>query len=370
MLGPEGATAAERWVAGGRYAAALDAVALAAGQPDLKRIVVATSESEFARSRPELPVVWEIDPPGHPFHFGWRLRALLERHPSEIHIYLGAGSVPLLSAQALAEVVEEVATADTPFAVTNNLYSSDWMVWNCAEAVRARPDRLPSDNALGWVLKTEAGVTVRGLPASAATRLDIDTPADLLLLRLHPGTGAALRAYLAAQAPGAGRWLAAGRRLATAGGQVALIGRVASAAWGHVEANSQAWVRVFSEERGMTASGRLAAGQVQSLVGAYLMRLGPQAFFEELSQMAQAAFFDTRVVLAHARRWPSAADRYASDLGHVDEIADPFLRALTAAAWSAPIPVVVGGHGVVAGDLYGLIEIAQAGGLAGPDENA
>jgi hypothetical protein len=31
----------------------------------------------------------------------------------------------------------------------------------------------------------------------------------------------------------------------------------------------------------------------------------------------------------------------------------------------APIPVVLGGHGVVAGDLYGLVEVAQAGRLAG-----
>jgi hypothetical protein len=69
------------------------------------------------------------------------------------------------------------------------------------------------------------------------------------------------------------------------------------------------------------------------------------------------------VVLAHAGRWPSAADRYAADLGRVDEIVDPFLRDLAGAAWAAPIPIVLGGHGVVAGDLYGLIEIASAGRL-------
>jgi hypothetical protein len=207
-------------------------------------------------------------------------------------------------------------------------------------------------------------VTVRSLPASAATRLDIDTPADLLLLALHPAAGASVATYLAREAPGQGKWLAAGRRLAAPAGQVALIGRVSAAAWQFVEAHTQAWVRVFSEERGMTASGRLAAGRVRSLVGAHLLRLGAWDFFAELSGLVEAAFFDTRVVLAHAGRWPSAADRYAADLGRVDEIADPFLRELTAAAWSAPIPIVLGGHGVVAGDLYGLIEIAGAGRLA------
>jgi hypothetical protein len=279
---------------------------------------------------------------------------------------VGAGSLPLLPPAVLAEAVEEVAQSRAPRAVTNNLHSSDWMVFNCSGAVQARPERLPSDNALGWVLKTEAGVAVRSLPASAATRLDIDTPADLLLLALHPQTGPALRAYLAAHPRDSGRWLAAGRRLFTKGGQVALIGRVASGVWAHVEAHTQAWVRVFSEERGMSASGRQAAGQVQSLLGAHLKLLGAPAFFAELSQMVEAVFFDTRVVLAASRerRWPSPADRYASDLGLADAITDPYLRDLTAAALQAPIPVVLGGHGVVAGDLYGLVEVAQAGRLA------
>jgi CTP:molybdopterin cytidylyltransferase MocA len=363
MLGSEGASPAERWVAGGRRAALLDVVALAASQPGVGRIVVATAEADFARAHAALPVTWDLDPPGQPFHFGRRLAALLERYPGEVHAYLGAGSVPLLPPAVLAEALAEVGAAGDPYAVTNNLYSSDWMVWNCAAAVCARPDRLPNDNALGWVLQSEAGLRVRSLPANAATRLDIDTPADLLLLGLHPAAGEAVAAYLAEGTLGAGNWLAAGRRLAAPAGQVALIGRVGAAVWQYVEAHTQAWVRVFSEERGMTASGRLAAGRVRSLVAAHLLRVGPRDFFAELSELVEAAFFDTRVVLAHAGRWPSAADRYAADLGRVDEIVDPFLRELAAAAWTAPIPVVLGGHGVVAGDLYGLIEIASAGRL-------
>jgi len=75
----------------------------------------------------------------------------------------------------------------------------------------------------------------------------------------------------------------------------------------------------------------------------------------------EAVFFDTRVVLAHHRLWPSAADRYASDLGLADRIQDSFLREFTAAAVNAPIPIVLGGHGVVSGGLYALVEIAEAG---------
>ncbi len=363
MLGPEGPTPAERWVAGARHAAALDAARLAGGLPGAGRVVVATSEAELAAAQPGWPVTWDVDRPEQPFQFGARLAGLLERYPSRVQVYLGAGSVPLLPSAVLAEAVATVAAASGPCAVVNNLHSSDWLVMNCPEAVKARPGRLPNDNALGWVLKTEAGVPVTALPASAGTRLDIDTPADLLLLGLHGATGPALAEYLRAHPHDSGRWRGVGRRLFTHGAQVTLIGRVASSVWAHVEAHTQAWLRVFSEERGMSASGRLAAGQVKSVLGAHLARVGPAEFFAELSQMAEAVIFDTRVVIAHLGAWPSSADRYASDLGLVDDIADPFLRALTAAAMEAPMPVVLGGHGVVAGDLYGLVEVAEAGGL-------
>jgi hypothetical protein len=340
--------------------------------PGVDRIVFATSEKQLPDQYPQLEVQWDFDPVGQSFQFGSRLSGLLERYPAEAHLYLGAGSVPLLDSDVLAQAVQDVTRAAQPLAITNNLYSSDWMAFNCPGAVQARPQRLGTDNALGWVLKTEAGVEVRGRPPSAGTRLDIDTPADLLLLAHLVDHGPHLRHNLenylrpAASQYDASRWLAAGRRLFTTGGQVALIGRVSSAVWGHVEANTQAWIRVFSEERGMTASGRFAAGQVKSMVGAHLNRLGPTSFFDELSELAQAVFFDTRVVFAHSQRWPGSGDRYASDLGLVESIQDPWLRQFTAAAREAPIPIVLGGHGVVNGDLYGLVEVAHAGGLDGP----
>ena len=46
---------------------------------------------------------------------------------------------------------------------------------------------------------------------------------------------------------------------------------MASGVWAHVEANTQVWLRVFSEERGMSASGHfslLAALLLITLVGA------------------------------------------------------------------------------------------------------
>ncbi len=363
LSGIEGEGEVEQWVAEGRHAALRDTVNWALTLPAVDRVIIATAEPDLPTLYPHPEMVWDLDPPGEPFHFGRRLAALTETYPADVFVYLGAGSVPLLPPAVLAQALAEVTQSPTPLAITNNLYSSDWLIFNCPAAIRARPERLERDNALGWVLKTEAGVEVRALAPSAATRVDIDTPADLLLLSLHPRTQPELTAYLRAHPHDTTQYWAATQKLFTPASHITLIGRVASGVWNYLETRTQVWTRVFSEERGMAASGRQTAGQVQSLVAAHLARVGADQFFAELSQMSDAIFFDTRVLLAHHQRWPSAADRYASDLGLADRIADPFLRDFTAAARRAPIPVVLGGHGVVAGGLYALVEIAEARGL-------
>ena len=359
MIGEEGPELAAQWVAQGRLAAAEDALTLLQTLPGLTQVVIATPTQDLPHRYPHWPGQWDFDTPGPAFHFGQRLAELIARYPADIFLYLGAGSLPLLSRETLAACVAEVTASATPLALTNNRLSSDWLVCNTPAALAAHAHRLPRDNMLGWVLQNEAGLTVRDLPASAATRLDIDTPADLLLLRLHPRTPPALAAYLQAAAPANTAWSRLRPIVFTPGQRLTLIGRVAPAVWQRVNARARLWVRVFSEERGMNASGRQDTGGVRSLIADYLTRLGPAAFFDTLATMTDAVVFDTRVALAHRGVWPSAADRYASDLGWPDHIADPFLRALTEAALIAPMPVVLGGHSVVSGDLYGLLELGE-----------
>ena len=62
------------------------------------------------------------------------------------------------------------------------------------------------------------------------------------------------------------------------------------------------------------------------------------------------------------RIWPSAADRFYSDLRQPEKISDPWVRRFTEAAIEAPIPVVLGGHSLVSGGLYALVEAAWARG--------
>jgi hypothetical protein len=83
-----------------------------------------------------------------------------------------------------------------------------------------------------------------------------------------------------------------------------------------------------------------------------LERDGPDALGICLAALGEAAIVDSRVLLAHRagsddRAWPSPADRAASDVLLAERIADPWLRALTASARDAAIPIVLGGHTLV-----------------------
>ena len=97
-----------------------------------------------------------------------------------------------------------------------------------------------------------------------------------------------------------------------------------------------------------------AKGQrpARSVLGALLERDGPAALGGILTEVGEAAFVDTRVLLAHRlgvdeAGWPTAEDRFASDLLLHERIADPWLRDLTRSAAESPIPVVLDGHTLV-----------------------
>ena len=107
----------------------------------------------------------------------------------------------------------------------------------------------------------------------------------------------------------------------------------------------------------MISSGRFASGEVFSILGSLIELKGLDSFFDMLADHCQAALIDNRVLLAHRGKWPSEQDRFASDLGLTDKISDPWLRKLTIAARDVPIPVTMGGHGLLAGDLFALCEI-------------
>jgi hypothetical protein len=356
MAGGGGETPAEQAVAGACRAAARDAIERAGGAGVADRIIVATDQAAWANTLSDLPVTIDLDTSGTLFHFGRRLAGVIERHDVRRAFYLGGGSAPLMDGATWRAIADSIRHDDGVI-VTNNIFSSDWAAFAPAEAAVKCADQLRSDNSLGWVLSRTCGLTAREWPRSAATQFDLDTPTDLLIAGLHrpfESIGPHLSAHIASLGWDDSHVRAARQALLTPAKQVIIAGRVPQSTLALLESRTLCWLRVFSEERGMRASGRLAGGLVRSLLADYLALVGLEHFFAEMGELADAMFLDSRVIMA-ARKWPLPADRFNSDLRHPDDITDPFLRDFTAAALAAPIPVVLGGHSLVSGGLLALI---------------
>lgn len=357
FVGWERDTPQEKLVDRALRASAIDLVGALHAQ-DFCPIVLVGPDLDWAPD--DLPAIRDID--AGEFHFGARLAALIERYAFSSIVYFGAGSAPLLGVDALSAIRDalyQLGEAQLPgVAVTNNLHSSDWVGISRASDALGVIRMADRDNGLAWMLQESQRYSVQMLPGvRASSGMDLDTPTDLAIARMHPHCpphlADALHDPLLNRIPVA-RIVDV---IARDGSRVALIGRVAPLAWQRLSNATQAWIRVFSEERGMVASERLARGEVRTLLGRLVDVLGPDAFFEELATIADVALIDTRVMMAASGQYPDAADRFASDLFLVEAISDAWLRAFTAAAARAAFPVLLGGHGVVAGGLHALADL-------------
>ena len=360
MTGSSEGSEPERMVSRARQAITLDLVERALTVPLLGPIVVSTNSADLADRLSHYPVCIEQDAPVHAFHFGRQMAELIARHGMERCFYIGGGAGPLLPASDMASIAEALLAADR-LLITNNFYSSDFAAFGPTSVLEGhQPPQ--NDNELAWLLGEDAGLPIRELPRSGATQFDVDTPADLLTLAAHPGAGPHAQAYLKGLALDTSALDTALPLMLDRDATILVAGRLSSATWSYLERETACSTRVLSEERGMRASGRLARGEVRSLLGYYLDAVGLERFFEELATLGQAIFLDNRVLLAHRGLWPSAADRFHSDLRQPAQIADPFVRALTEVAMAAPVPVIMGGHSLVAGGMYALVEAAWARG--------
>jgi CTP:molybdopterin cytidylyltransferase MocA len=356
LVGGWGKSAVERALDGAHRAAARDLLATFLDAEMIGRAIVAADDPAWHDALDGLPVVVDIDSSGDPFHFGRRLAGLIKKYDARRVLYSGGGSAPLLSAERWKETLSRLGEAER-IVVTNNVHSCDWVGFAPAADVVPLIARQTSDNAIAWVLADEAGLPVESLPASAATRFDLDTPVDLLIARRHPATGPNLRRFLDGldwNVPQLDGVLA---EMAREGGSLVIAGRVSEAAWAALNRATRCWVRVFAEERGMRASGRQARGEVRSLLADYLEIVGVTGFFDELATLANGTLLDSRVILAAQGLWPSKDDRFNSDLLRWGTVKDPFLRRFTQAAAESRVPVVLGGHSVVAGGLMALVEL-------------
>jgi hypothetical protein len=307
-------------------------------------------------------------------------------------IVVGSGSIPLARDADFRRLVE-VAAGPGGYALANNRYSADVVALSRAADLDGLPP-LPADNALPRWLEERAGVAVTDLRSRWRLGVDIDTPLDLIVLEAAEGgarrgirLGAADLSHAATAAshrtePLIGERLAAlAEVLTNRRAELLVAGRVSATTLRWLESGVACRVRALVEERGLRAASRLAQSGAatgsrppRSILGELLDRDGPESLARTVASLADAALIDTRVLLAHRHgadetaakppaAWPSAEDRFASDLLLAGSIADPWLRALTESAATAPAdhPILLGGHTLVNGGLRLLAQRARAG---------
>lgn len=351
LHGGAGTDAAEGMVSRARLAA-VGVSAQAARAGGFGSVVLATDDASIAGGD---GYTVDHDPAGEAFSLRERVLGLVGKLGAEAVAVMGAGALPLLTAEDFAAVREALAKGGN-VAVTNNFYSSDLTACSPATAL-ARVGPFERDNVLPRRLRDEAGCKVTVLPRSVRTAFDLDTPADLVVLALSEATPEAIREALPAEeslplAP----YRALMPLLCDPDAEILVAGRVASATWAHLERETACRVRIVSEERGMASAPE--GHTARSLAGRLLEEVGMERFTDELASLADGAVLDTRVLLAHRASRASREDRFQGDLLAPERVSDPWLRDLTAALAAAEVPVLAGGHSLLSGGLMALADQA------------
>ena len=260
-------------------------------------------------------------------------------------VLLGAGAVPLLR-RGDAERLVAAARGDGRAALTNNRHSSDVLAVSDAALLRGLVEER-SDNGLPRRL-SERGMAVVELPGRERLGMDLDAPLDLALLALAPACPRPLRVLATAadlRIPRLGEIRAVA---ADPAAELLVFGRSSSRALAWLERRTACRVRFLSEERGLRTAPSTQR-PARSTLGRLLAAHGPEALGSIVADLADGAILDSRVLMAdrfgrHEGGWPRPEDRYASDLLQPADIADPWLRTLTASAAGARMPILLGGH--------------------------
>lgn len=344
----------------------LDSIKIAIGAVVLSRaeeagfdpLLAVTADAEaraaFARSGAAVTA-----PRTDPFHFGQELLLLSRERGLDRIATIGAGAGALMTTDELRRLREDIDAGEA-LVLSNNYYSADLVAFTPASALTVI-DLPATDNPLPRRLHQQGGLSSRQLERSAATLLDVDTPADAAVLKRHPACPPELRSLDTWDGELGERIDALMGLVTTPERELIVAGRVGAPVWSFLESQTACRVRMLAEERGMQAAGRDSSGEARTVLGFLYRELGPQRFFAHLGELGDGMLFDTRVLFAHLGWQPSASDRFGSDLFRADALHHSELRAFTAAARDASFPLLLGGHTLVSGVLWTLVEAAWSG---------
>ncbi len=345
-----------------RTAALLDNLDKLNRVTEIGMIYLATNDrqlAELARAKGATVILNHLSPGS--FNFGTELkRLILEHRLSKVFYFSGAGC-PLVREDEVSSICRRLLNS-TRLLYANNVQSADLVAFTVTGDFSGI-DLPAMDNTLATTLRDQLGLELALMPFTSGLLFDLDTPADGLVLGDSPFAGPQTRACLSGLDWDYSRLRRAKQVLSGYYQEVALIGRVGAPAIERLNSSLKIRLRVFSEERGMKALGRVKAKQVVSLMGCLIDHAGIPNFFDYLSRIVGAAFIDTRVLMAHYRYSFSDRERFLSDLGRYQEIDHPWLRSFTREAVSCPIPVMLGGHSLVSGSLWTIAEELAAGNI-------
>jgi len=331
-----------------------------ARQGGVEQVVVVTSYQGLAeRLNPTGAKVVLDEDIREPFHFGRRLQDVVKLYGLEKVLYMGGASAPLISSSEFT-YLRELLEQNEGILLANNYYSADIVGFTPGQAL-SNITLPPIDNTLALALSNEAGLRWIPIQRTLGLNFDVDTPTDLLILSVHPDMGNHTREAVQDLQWDFQRYRAIKELLGNPNGEMIIYGRVGSNLFQYLDANTRCRLRLYSEERGMKALGRDTRGEVTALMGRLIDELGFVKFFDFLADLAMGAVLDTRVLFEHFKWQLTSGDRFASDLGAVDLITHPMLREFTSAAMEAKIPVLLGGHSLVAGGLWALIDAGGKG---------
>ncbi|MEW5919420.1 MAG: hypothetical protein AB1796_00420 [Bacillota bacterium] len=347
--------AVEKMFTGVRHAVLLDNIAKMQQVQEIGSVYLLTNYAELAREAARMGVVVrENNLKPQQFHFGRILQVIINEEKLENVLYMGGASIPLVTEAELAGICRSLLSSSAVI-YANNAQSADIIAFKPGNLLNAIAPP-PVDNILAVALRDGSGVEMLLFPNTTGLLFDLDTPADLLILAGSPLVGPRARRSLR-DLPLDLTTLE--RAKAVLGGdyeEAILLGRVGAPLIAHINKNLKLRLRIFSEERGMKALGREESGLAVSLMGYFLEEVGPRRFFQYCEKVAQCAFMDTRVLMVHLKINPDTEERFRADLGLWQELRHPLLREFTRAAAECSIPVICGGHSLVLGGLWALVD--------------
>ncbi len=346
---PLGVSPGERLVEAGREAFTQDLVTTLR-QAGVARIVVVTSDEEFAEQLESTGASIASSISEEPFHFGKTIQRIVSSEGLDGLVYFGSGSGGLLTVTQVRRLIQ-FSSRKEHGALFNNFYSCDFA------AIAGAKDLLavklpPIDNPFGLVL-SDLEFPCYELPRDARTQFDIDTPTELLLLAAADRGGEVTRAFIEEQQLTSSVISQLRKRLVDRKAHIYLIGRLNPTTWSHFEGEVACRTSALVEGRGM----RAYPDRQESMLGRFLEEVGARRFFTWLGQRADGAIIDSRPLLSKDGQLPPASDRFTSDLLRPDRIQDPSWTEFTAETVAAEIPILLGGHSLVSGGLYLLAEI-------------